>query len=282
MASFLTGLIGRDIGRSLSPWLHEQEAKAQGVNLIYRLFDFAADGLGEADLDRMLAALQLCGFAGVNVTHPYKQAVIPHLDELSEQAAQIGAVNTVAFRNGRRYGYNSDIFGFAENLRTGLPGAALDQVVQMGSGGAGAATAHALMGMGTGKLVLFDPNRDRAQTLCTSLNAIYGNGRAIVGGDLEQAIRSADGIVNATPLGMVGYPGSAVPQACLDPRLWVTDIVYFPLETQLLAEARAAGCRVLDGSGMTIFQAAGAFEHFTGRKADPARMRASFQAVSAR
>jgi shikimate dehydrogenase len=281
MASFLTGLIGRDIGRSLSPWLHEQEAAAQGMKLIYRLFDFAADGLEETDLGSMLAALQLCGFAGVNVTHPYKQAVIAHLDELSEQAAQIGAVNTVAFRNGRRYGYNSDIFGFAENLRTGLPNAALDQVVQMGSGGAGAATAHALMGMGTGKLVLFDPNMDRAKTLCSSLNAIYGIDRAVVGDDLEQAIRSADGIVNATPLGMVGYPGSAVPHAFLDPRLWVTDIVYFPLETQLLAEARATGCRVLDGSGMTIFQAAGAFEHFTGKKADPVRMRASFQAVSA-
>lgn len=277
---YLTGLIGRDIQGSLSPWLHEQEAAAQDKTLVYRLFDFAAEGLDADDLGRVLDAVQLCGFAGVNVTHPYKQAVIAHLDDLSEQAAQIGAVNTVVFRDGRRVGHNSDIFGFAENMRTGLPGATLDHVVQMGSGGAGAATAHALMSLGTGQLILFDPDASRAQTLCAALNAIYGADRAIVGTDLAAAVDQADGIVNATPLGMAGYPGSAIPAALLDPRLWVTDIVYFPLETQLLAEARAAGCRTLNGSGMTIFQAAGAFELFTQLKADATRMRASFQSVS--
>ncbi|MCI4591953.1 shikimate dehydrogenase [Sphingobium sp. BYY-5] len=279
---YLTGLIGRDIQASLSPFLHESEADAQGFRLVYRLFDLAAEGMDAGDLPRLLDALQLAGFAGVNVTHPYKQAVIAHLDELSPQAAQIGSVNTIVFGDGRRIGHNTDVQGFAENLRAGLPsGSQFRKVVQMGGGGAGAATAHALMTMDTGTLVLFDPNTDRVRDLCVSLCSYYGEGRAIVGQDLSSGIGEADGIVNATPLGMVGYPGSAVPRDLLRPDLWVTDIVYFPLETQLLREAKAAGCVTLDGSGMTVHQAAGAFEHFTGRHADPRRMAANFRAALA-
>lgn len=279
---YLTGLIGRDIQASLSPWLHESEADAQGLRLIYRLFDLAQTDMGAKDLPRLLDALDLAGFAGVNVTHPYKQAVIPYLDELSPQAAQIGSVNTVLLRDGRRIGHNTDVQGFAENLRTGLPsGSQFGAVVQMGSGGAGAATAHALLTMGTGQLTLFDPHADRAQGLCHALCAIYGERRAVVGTDLAAALSQADGIVNATPLGMTGYPGSAIPKDLLDPRLWVTDIVYFPIDTQLLRDARAVGCTTLDGSGMTVHQAAGAFALFTGHVADADRMGANFRAALA-
>nr|WP_256869509.1 shikimate dehydrogenase [Sphingobium lactosutens] len=277
-ARYLTGLIGRDIQASLSPWLHESEADAQGIRLIYRLFDLAAEGMDAEDIPRLIDALQLAGFAGVNVTHPYKQAIIAHLDELSPQARQIGSVNTVVFSGGRRIGYNTDVYGFAENLRSGLPPASrFGQVVQMGAGGAGAATAHALMDLGVGRLTLFDLDRRRAEELCAALCAIHGADRAVVGSDLASVVAAADGIVNATPLGMEGYPGSAIPRALLRPALWVTDIVYFPLETQLLAEAREAGCTTLNGSGMTVYQAVRAFEHFTGRKADPERMAASFR-----
>jgi shikimate dehydrogenase len=279
---YLTGLIGRDIQASLSPMLHESEADAQGLRLVYRLFDLAADGMTGSDLPRLLDALALAGFAGVNVTHPYKQAVIAHLDDLSPQAARIGSVNTVVFQDGRRTGHNTDVQGFAENLRAGLPsGSRLQRVVQMGSGGAGAATAHALMDMGVEQLVLFDPHADRAHALCASLRELYGAQSATVGADLGAALAQADGVVNATPLGMEGYAGSAVPRELLDPRFWVTDIVYFPLETQLLREAAQAGCVTLDGSGMTVHQAAGAFTHFTGRPADPQRMQASFRAALA-
>ncbi|MDO7835513.1 shikimate dehydrogenase [Sphingobium sp. HBC34] len=277
---YLTGLIGRDIQASLSPMLHESEGDAQGLRLVYRLFDLAADDMDAGDLPRLLDALHLAGFAGVNITHPYKQAVTAHLDELSAQAARIGSVNTVVFSEGRRIGHNTDIQGFAENLRTGLPsGSQFGKVVQMGGGGAGAATAHALMGMGVGMVTIFDPDRMRAQELCATLCTLYGEGRAMVGQGLSDALVDADGVVNATPVGMAGYPGSAIPKALLRPDFWVTDIVYFPLETQLLREAKAAGCVTLDGSGMTVHQAAGAFEHFTGRKADAARMAASFRAA---
>lgn len=282
-ARYLTGLIGRDIQGSLSPHLHESEADAQGIRLIYRLFDLAAEAMDADDLPRLLDALQLAGYAGVNVTHPYKQAVIAHLDVLSPQAAQIGAVNTVVFGKAERRGYNSDVTGFAENLRSGLPSdARLHNVVQMGAGGAGAATAHALIGLGTQRLTIFDPEADRAGALCEALCAVHGQGRAVVGTDLGIAIQDADGIVNATPVGMVGHPGSPIPKSLLHPDLWVTDIVYFPLETQLLREARDVGCTTLDGSGMTVFQAVGAFEHFTGLRADARRMTASFKTAHKR
>lgn len=276
---FLTGLIGREIRKSRSPWLHEQEADAQGVRLVYQLFDFALAGWDEADLPALLDALQRTGFAGVNVTFPYKQAVIPLLDELSDEAQRIGAVNTVAFRDGRRIGYNTDATGFADSFRANLPDAATGFAVQVGAGGAGAATANALLGLGVGRLAVFDVDRDRAASLVDRLQASFGAERAVVGDDLERALASADGIVNATPIGMAGHPGSAVPPAYLDPRHWVADIVYVPLETQLLRDARARGCATVDGSGMVVRQAARAFEHFTDLTADIDRMRASFGAA---
>ena len=276
---FLTGLIGRGIQRSRSPRLHEEEGRAQGLGLIYKLFDFAALDWEETKVPALLDALQLAGFAGVNVTHPYKQAVIPWLDELSEQAARIGAVNTVVFRDGRRIGFNTDVTGFSAGFRAGLPGAKLGHAVQMGAGGAGAATAHALMHLGLERLTLIDLDRDRAERLCANLNAHYGAGRASAREALEAAMESADGVVNATPIGMAAYPGSSVPPGLLTARHWVADIVYVPLETELLTGARAIGCATLDGSGMVIFQAAGAFELFTGRAADPARMRDLFETL---
>lgn len=277
-AQFLTGLIGRGIQKSRSPWLHEQEGEAQGLRLIYKLFDFAALGWNETRLPALLDALQLTGFAGVNVTHPYKQAVIPWLDELSDQAARIGAVNTVVFRDGRRIGFNTDVTGFSASFRAGLPGAKLGHAVQMGAGGAGAATAHALLDLGLERLTIIDVDGERAERLCADLNAHYGAGRASNDATLEAAMEAADGVVNATPLGMAAYPGSSVPAQLLTPRHWVADIVYVPLETELLTNARAVGCATLDGSGMVIFQAAGAFELFTGLDADPARMRSFFKA----
>ncbi|MGK2909757.1 MAG: shikimate dehydrogenase [Sphingobium sp.] len=273
---YLTGLIGRGIQASRSPWLHEQEADAQGLRLIYRLFDFAADGHDESHLPLLLDALQIAGFAGVNVTHPYKQAVMNCLDDLSDQARAIGAVNTIAFREGRRIGHNTDVTGFAESFRNGLPDAAIDRVVQMGAGGAGAATAHALMGLGIRELTIFDADPERASRLCATLCDHYGAGRAIAGTGLEPALAGADGVVNATPMGMAAHPGSSVPAELLRPALWVSDIVYVPLETQLIKDARAAGCATLDGGGMAVFQAVGAFQLFTGFTPDAERMRRSF------
>jgi shikimate dehydrogenase len=276
------GLVGREILASRSPWLHEREAAAHGIALEYELIDFTARGLADADLPRVLDELQASGFAGVNVTYPFKQAVLPLLTQMSPEARRIGAVNTLRFAPDERVGYNTDASGFVAGVRDGLAGAALDTVVQVGAGGAGSATAFALLDLGTRRLTLFDTVARRAEDLATRLARAFEDREIAVGAahDLAAAVRAADGIVNATPLGMAKSPGTAVSPQLLEPRQWVADIVYFPLETELLRAAAAKGCRVLDGSAMAVGQAAAAFEIFTERSADRARMRASFAAFA--
>ncbi len=278
---YLVGLIGRGIGASRSPRMHEVEGDAQGLRLVYKRFDFSALGLDHKDLPRVLAALELAGFAGTNVTHPFKQAVADELDELSDEAARIGAVNTVLFSGGKRIGHNTDVTGFGQAFREQRADAATNDVVQIGAGGGGSAVAHALLANGIGTLTIHDAAQTRAEALAESLTSHYP-GATVAAGTAEPAaiaadLAAADGLVNATPMGMAEHPGMSAPETALHAGLWVADIVYFPLETALLAAARRAGCRVMNGSGMAILQAAGAFEIFTGRPADAERMRATFE-----
>jgi shikimate dehydrogenase len=276
MYRILTGLVGRDIGASRSPWLHEREAHAQGLALTYKLLDFAALGHDESYLCAQLDAAADHGYAGLNVTYPFKQAVIRCLDELAPGAARVGAVNTVKFVAGKRIGHNTDVIGFAESVRDGLPGAALGCVLQLGAGGGGAATAQALLELGVAKLFVSDHDRARAAALVGRLQSGFGAECAAAIDDPLPVMERADGIVNATPMGMAANPQPPLDTSRLMPSQWVADIVYFPLETELLRVARARGCRTLDGSGMAVYQAAAAFEIFTGRKADRPRMLRSF------
>ncbi|MBF8729244.1 shikimate dehydrogenase [Pseudomonas guariconensis] len=272
----LAGLIGRGIQASRTPALHEHEGDAQALRYLYRLIDADQLGLDDSALPSLLDAAQRTGFTGLNITYPFKQAILPLLDELSQEAEGIGAVNTVVLKDGKRVGHNTDCLGFAEGLRRGLPDVARDQVVQMGAGGAGSAVAHALLGEGVRHLVLFDVDSARAQALVDNLSARFGEGRASLGTDLPAAMAMADGLVNTTPVGMAKLPGTPLPLALLHARLWVAEIIYFPLETELLRHARALGCRTLDGGSMAVFQAVKAFELFTGRTADAGRMQAHF------
>jgi shikimate dehydrogenase len=271
-----TGLIGCGIQASRSPWLHEREGAAHGFDLSYSLFDFAMTGRGDADLENQLSEAEAASYAGLNITYPFKQSIIPLLDELSKGASVVGAVNTVQFTNGRRVGHNTDVTGFAESLKAGLGDADLGTVLQLGCGGAGSATAHALMQSGVAKLLLTDVDPAKAAALVEQLAAAYGPDKVALAETVVEAAAEADGIVNATPMGMEKMPGLPLPAEAISARHWVADIVYFPLETALLREARNKGCVTLDGSGMAINQAAGAFEIFTGVAADRARMAASF------
>lgn len=272
----LTGLIGAAIGLSRAPVLHQSEAAAHGLSGVYRLIDLDVLGLSPADLPALLTAAERFGFAGLNITYPCKQAVIPHLHGLSEHAGALGAVNTVVLRDGRRIGHNTDWSGYAESLRSDLPGADLSHVVLFGAGGAGAAVAYALLLLGAARLTVVDTDAGRAAALVAQLADRFGRGRIETTAAPEDAVRSATGIVNATPVGMAKFPGTPFPADWLAPRQWVSDIVYFPLVTELLAAARRAGCRTLDGSGMNVHQAAEAFRLFTGLEPDPARMRLVF------
>lgn len=261
--------------------MHEREADAQGIRLIYSLFDFAEMGMNEADLPRLLDALEMTGFSGVNITHPYKQAIIEHLDDLSTEAEEVSAVNTVSFHDGRRTGYNTDVTGFQAAFDRSLADAPRQMVVQLGAGGGGSATAYALMNLGVAKLILHDHDRSRADALVDRIAKRFGAHRVERCADLDASLAACDGVVNASPMGMAEHPGMAIPVDSLRSEMWVADIVYFPLETALLQAAQAAGCRVMNGSGMAVSQAVGAFRIFTGREADADRMTDTFRQCTA-
>jgi len=272
LKGLLLGLIGAGIQRSRSPALHEREAKEQGLRLTYELIDLEQLGVGVEALPRLLADAKQRGFAGLNITYPCKQAVIPLLDDLSPEARALNAVNTVVMGEGRLVGHNTDWSGFAEGFRRGLPDAKLDRVVQLGAGGAGAAIAHAARKLGARELTIFDIDRARAAELASSVGAKAGT-------DLAAAMARADGLIHCTPTGMAKMPGLPLDAKLLEPGHWVAEIVYVPLETELLRVARAKGCRTVDGGGMAVFQAAGAFRLFTGLEPDAERMLRHFRSL---
>jgi shikimate dehydrogenase len=279
--SFLVGLIGMGIQASLTPAMHEREGDEQGLRYLYKNLDLEPMGVGPDALADLLLAAQRMGFAGLNITHPCKQLVIPLLDELSPDAQALGAVNTVVLRDGRRRGENTDWWGFAEAFRRNMAGCALDRVVQLGAGGAGAAVAHALLTLGVRQLTIQDVDAGRAASVADSLCGRFGPGRAAACADLAAAVAEADGLVNCTPIGMTAHPGLPLPGGLLRPALWVADIVYFPLETELLRTARALGCRTLHGGAMAVFQAVEAFRLFTGIPPDAERMLRHFATLVA-
>lgn len=275
----LVGLLGHGISASRTPHMHMTEGRAQGLNYDYRLVDLA-DCNPTPTIEEILFELENAGFSGLNVTFPYKQAVIQHLTTLSENARAVGAVNTIVFRGEERRGHNTDYWGFQESFLRGLPDVNCGSVLLIGAGGAGGAVSAALLGAGVGRLMIHDTIRSSAERLVAALSSRFGAGRAEVASDLDTAAKTADGIVNASPVGMEKLPGMPLPASLIELRHWVADIVYFPLETELLATARAKGCRVLPGSGMTLYQAVRAFELFTGRQADPVRMQAAFDSFN--
>jgi shikimate dehydrogenase len=274
----LVGLAGRGIQASRSPVMHEREARRLGIPFRYVLVDFDVLGLKDSAIGPVVRAAVELGFAGLNITHPFKQTVIPSLDELSPEAGIIGAVNTIVMKEGRCVGHNTDSWGFAESLRQAGPKLPIDRVVQFGAGGAGAAVAHALDGLGVGELCIIDQSPERADALAARLRS-----RSTRTFEASQAIEAkvgwAEGIINATPAGMARHPGSPFPTRLLSSRHWVADIVYFPEDTELLRAAGAAGCRIVPGSGMAIYQAVRAFELFTGMRPDPAAMTRHFRAA---
>ena len=277
--SVLAGLVGRSIALSRTPAMHEAEGRAQGIDYTYTLFDMDDPATAVRTLAGIIETAEAEGFAGLNVTYPFKIETIRHLYELSDDARAVGAVNTIVFRDGRRKGYNTDLWGFAESFRRGMGDAAVDEVLLLGAGGAGVAVSHALLSLGVRCLWIFDIDAGRVTQLIEALAARFGRGRAMMAASPESVAPRLDGVVNATPVGMAKLPGSPFPTAFLRSDLWVADIVYVPLETELLAAARRAGCRVLSGSGMAVFQAVRAFELITGKRPDPSRMRQTFEAL---
>ena len=281
MSALLCGLIGTGIGASLSPALHMAEAGHHGLEYEYRILDLDEVGLTVDELPTLFDDVRRRGYRGVNITHPCKQRVIPLLDGLSPEAERLGAVNTVLFQGDRAIGHNTDWSGFGRSLDTGLARARFDRVVQLGAGGAGAAVAYALLDRGARDLALVDADLDRAGALADSLRAHFPDRRphAAPADRLAPLLEPADGLVHATPMGMAAHPGVALPAGLLRADLWVAEVVYRPVETELVRAARAIGARTLTGAGMAVYQAADAFAIFTGITPDAVRMAANMDTL---
>lgn len=277
----LAGLIGQGIQGSRTPAMHQAEGERLGLHYCYQLLDTDQMGANKPSLEALLQATEWCGFAGLNITFPYKQQVIPFLDELGDTAKAVGAVNTVVFKNGKRIGHNTDLSGFALSFQAEIGDIPHAKVLLIGAGGAGLAVAHALLQSGVQKLFITDVSVERAQDLAQVLNAQYGADHAEATTISADLVPNLDGLVNATPVGMAKLPGTPFPLALLEARLWVVDIIYFPLETELLKAARLKGCRVASGAGMAVFQAVAAFELITGLRPDSHALRSTFDSLTA-
>jgi shikimate dehydrogenase len=280
----LLGLIGVNIQGSMSPALFADAFAAADIDGYYHLID--GNALPGRRLPDLLQAMKTLGFAGANITYPFKQEIIPLLDAVDPEAAQVGAVNTVALApDGHATGYNFDRRGWRKSFEAtfGVGSAKDATVVQIGAGGAGRAVAYALMDLGVSTLILHDLDTAKADALRSEIAAYYGPGRCRLASDLEREIAGADGVVNATQVGMSGFPGNPVPVAALKPQHWAADVIYTPMQTAFLKAAAAKGARVLNGAGMCVYQAVEVFRLFTGAAPDVARLHRAFAvAVAAR
>lgn len=274
----LSGLIGRGIGASRSPRIHEREAAALGHSLSYRLVDFDKLGYPDESLETAVGILAELGFSGSNVTFPFKQQVMRHCDVLSPAAEALGAVNTITFHDGQVHGENTDWVGFTWQVERDIGAIAGARVGQVGAGGAGSATAFALAKLGASEVALYDPVSSRAIELAARLTSHFPLCRFPVSDTPQEAIAGSLGVVNATPVGMASIPGMPFDPDVLEPGQWLADIIYFPLETALLAEARRRGHKVANGVSMVVGQAAEALRVITGLEPDRERMLASLHA----
>jgi len=274
----LLGLIGAKIARSISPAMHEAAARALDIDLRYHLIDSHVIGFGADALPQLLKGVALAGFTGVNVTFPFKEAIVPWLDSVEGAAATVGAVNTVVVRDRRLIGHNTDYSGFIgawkRSFGERLPGS----TALIGAGGVGHAIAHALAALGADELRIADIAPDRAQSLADSLRPRHPTVRVIVGSDATSACVGATGVVNATPVGMHAFPGVPVGARSFEGAAWAMDAVYTPLETEFVAAARLAGAAVMTGQELAIGQAVEAFALFFAREAPQDVMRNTFVA----
>lgn len=263
----VAGVIGDPVAHTLSPPMHNAAFASQGLGWVYVPFRVAPEHLGEA-----VRAVRALNLAGLNVTIPHKVAVLEYLDELDESARLIGAVNTIVNKGGRLIGYNTDGAGFLRSLRSDAGTEPRGRsLLLVGAGGAARAIGVQLVLEGASRVDVANRTYEKAKDLAQHLTqGAGGKSRAYALDELTpQVLRGYDVIVHTTSWGMA--PQADVPPLissdALSPDTLVCDIVYTPRETTLLRAAKAQGCRVLEGLGMLVHQAALAYELWTGQRA---------------
>jgi shikimate dehydrogenase len=268
----LCGLIGNPVEHSLSPAIHNAAFEKLGLNYVYLAFKVT-------DLPGAITGLRALGnLRGFSVTIPHKVAVVPLLDEVEETAKHIGAVNTIVIEEGRLRGFNTDASGAVQALIDAGVTLKGERVVLLGSGGAARAIAFALAaGTGIDKLTILGIDERERTGLVRDLKAwtsLQVSEGALTQERLKRAIEESTVLLHCTPVGM--HPNvqeSCVPASLLQPHLTVMDIVYNPLDTKLLKDAKAAGCKTIRGVEMFLNQAIAQFELWTNQKAPADVMR---------
>jgi shikimate dehydrogenase len=280
--TFRVALLGDGIGESLTPAMHMLEGERLGLSYVYELFDIPADTFQTEGLVSFLVGLRAAGFDGLNVTHPYKQRVLGLVDDLSADAERIGAVNLITFDGERVAGHNTDWTGFRASLASQLDAPLSGTVLQIGSGGAGAATVYALLTMGADHVVIHDVDPSRARALADRYRPLFPQQQiTATDGAVGDLWSQVTGVVHATPVGMDKHPGRPFDPALLSAGAWVAEVVYRPVETQLVVSARAAGHQVIDGSMMAVGQAIDSLRILTGLEPDADRVRADLLSLLA-
>ncbi len=254
----VAGVMGWPVGHSRSPRLHSYWLARHGIDGAYVPLAVAPENLEHA-----VRGLSALGFAGANVTIPHKEAVMPFLDDLDPAAERIGAVNTIVVQDGRLFGRNTDGFGFLENLNAGAPDWRADAgpAVVIGAGGAAKAVAWALLDAGVPALQIVNRTAARAEALADALDA---TAQVTAWESRHEALGGAALVVNTSALGMTGHPALDLDVGRLAGTAVVNDIVYQPLETPLLAAARARGLTAVEGIGMLLHQGRPGFHAWFG------------------
>jgi shikimate dehydrogenase len=264
------GLIGTGIGKSRAPQLHRLAGRLVGIDVSYDLLQQEAQNPQAFD-----TALERCrsqGYRGVNVTYPFKERAASVVQVAADALRRLGAVNTIRFEPAGPQGFNTDYSGFKRAYAARFPGRKPGVTALVGAGGVGRAIAFGLVDLGAEAIRLFDQDRTKAEKLAAALgDGVYP--RIVVCDALKEAVAGADGLLNATPIGMHLYPGTPIPTALIRGLSWAFDAVYTPIDTRFLQEAAAAGLEVLSGYELFFYQGVDAFEIFSGAKVDETRLR---------
>ena len=268
------GLIGDHIAASRAPRLYAIAGGMRGVETTYDLLVPAELGVGfDALFERCVAG----DYHGINITYPYKERAAERVAIESPLVRAIGAVNTIVFAADGPRGFNTDNTGFVTAWRTRFEPATPEVVCQVGAGGVGRAVAFGLAELGATAIRLFDLDRARAESLAAALRDARPETETTVAASLEDAAAGARGIVNCSPVGMVGHDGTPVPRGLMGGAAWAFDAVYTPVDTRFLADATAAGLDTLSGYELFFEQGQDCIEIFLGGPVDRTRLRQALQ-----
>jgi shikimate dehydrogenase len=265
------GLIGDNIAKSQSPRLHRLAGQQNTTPVSYDRLVPAETG---KDFDTLFDEVSQNGFRGVNITYPYKERAASKVTIDDPLVRAIGAVNTVIFDQGGPHGFNTDYSGFIaayRHIRGELaPGTAL----MIGAGGVGKAVAYGLAAMGVTEIRLAERDLPKAEALAEALRRAKPGLRVITGSDAEELAKGADGLINCTPVGMVGHDGTPLSAKAMQGATWAFDAVYTPVDTQFLTDAASKGLQIISGYELFIGQGVDAWKLFTGLPLDYDRLRA--------